>query len=124
MLAAIETIQGLPGELMQACFPGMAPDQILKQLKGFNAQMLLTFFGQALTVAPRHVIKVFAGLSGIPAEAFLTDPAIGLDGILEMVGAWIEVNGIENFLQAARPLVEKIKAAAGSFRRQNTGSNA
>ena len=124
MLGAIEKIQGLPGDLMTACFPGMDPKQILTQLKGFNAQMLLTIFGQALTVAPKHLIKVFSGLCGIPEKAFLTDPAIGLDGILEMVSAWIEVNGIENFLQAARPLMEKIKAAAGSFRLRNTGSNA
>lgn len=123
MLEAIETLRELPGELLKTCFPSMDAGQILQQLKSFDADMLITAFGNALTIAPTHTIKVFAGLCGVPEEAFLTDANIGFDGLMEMVNAWIEVNGIENFIKAVRPLVEKIRAAAGSFRKQNSGSS-
>ncbi len=124
MLDAIETLRELPGDLLKICFPGQDAGQILKQLKSFDSDMLITAFGNALTIAPKHTIKVFAELCGVPEEAFIKDANIGADGLLEMVTAWIEVNGIENFIKAVRPLVEKIRAAAGSFRQQNSGSSA
>ncbi len=124
MLAAIEALRELPGDLMALCFPNMNGAQILAQLKGFSSDMMTAILGNALTAAPAHVVRVFAMLSGIPEDQLLEDEAVGLDGLMELIDAWIEVNGIENFFKAVRPLVEKIKAAAGSFHQQKTGSNA
>jgi len=122
MLDAIEGLQELPGDLFKVCFPGMDAGEMLKQLKTFDADMLTMMLGNALTIAPKHIVKIFAKLSGIPDEQLLEDPEIGFDGLAEMMAAWLEVNGIENFITAARVLAAKVKAAAGSFRRQTTGS--
>ena len=46
--------------------------------------------------------ELLAALTGIPEEQLLNDPGIGLDGLMEILNAWLEVNNIENFISAAR----------------------
>lgn len=121
-LQAVDELQELPGELLKACFPGMNAGQILAELKGFNADMLVQMLGSAITAGPKQIIKAFSRMAGIPEEKLLQDPNIGLDGIMELIQAWLEVAGIENFIRAGQAVTAKVKAAAGSFLRQKTGS--
>lgn len=80
--------------------------------------------GNALLAAPKHIIRVVAELTGTPEEKLLNDESIGLDGLVEIMTAWVEVNRLEDFMPAVRRLVEKVRTALGSSPQPNIGSNA
>ena len=73
---------------------------------------------RALTVLPDEAVRVFAELAGLDEKALRDDPGVGLDGLLEMIEAWLEVNNLENFIRAARALWQRARAG-----RTNGGSN-
>ena len=54
----------------------------------------------------------------VDEKALRDDPGVGLDGLLEMIEAWLEVNNLENFIRAARALWQRARAG-----RTNGGSN-
>ena len=57
-------------------------------------------------------------LAGLDEKALRDDPGVGLDGLLEMIEAWLEVSNLENFIRAARALWQRARAG-----RTNGGSN-
>jgi hypothetical protein len=122
-LEATEKLQNLPGELLSVCFPGQPPAAVLEQLANLDETTLQSMISNALVAAPKHVVPVVAELSGIPEEKLIGDPDIGLDGLAEIVDAWIEVNGIVNFIGAARTITGKVKAAVANYRQPGNGSN-
>jgi hypothetical protein len=122
-LTAMEQLQDLPGDLLGICFPGLPPADILAQLAQFDAGMLQGVVSNVLIAAPKHAITVIAQLTGIPEDKLLSDPNIGLDGLAEIVDTWIEVNGLANFITAARTIAGKVKAAIVNYRQPAIGSN-
>ncbi len=122
-LTAMEKLQDLPGDLLEICFPGMPPAGILAQVAQFDTGMLQGVMSNMLIAAPKHAIAVIAQLTGIPEDTLINDPAIGLDGLADIVDAWIEVNGITSFISAARTITGKVKAAVASSRQPLIGSN-
>jgi len=123
-LQAVEALQALPGDLLTVCFPGKDLGGILGELKELDAATLQAMIGNALLAAPTHVVAFIAKLVGIDEQIMLDDPGIGLDGAVEMLNAWVEVNNIEDFIDAARKLFGSIRAAAGSSQKPNTGFSA
>ncbi|MDR1600421.1 MAG: hypothetical protein LBS11_11220 [Oscillospiraceae bacterium] len=87
MLAALDRLKAAPGEFLAA----MTRD-------GVSAADPI---GAALRVAPGYVIGLIGDLTGIGREKLESDPEVGLDGLLEIADAWLEINGIINFTQAA-----------------------
>lgn len=108
-LRATQILQEIPGDLMRQLFPGVEAEDILHQLSSLTKDGLQALFTRALGVLPEYVVRLFAELSGIEEEKLLTDPVIGLDGLCEMLNVWIEVNGIENFIEAAGALWVKVR---------------
>ena len=121
-LRAIEIIQNSPNDFMEAIFPGKSLKEVLGTLKVVDDNTLLAIMGGALGTAPAMIIKLFAELSGIPEERLLEDPEIGPDGFIELLKAWIEINGIAVFTQGAKELGKLLKPAFVSSPKQNTGS--
>lgn len=120
--AYVAAMQGLntkkiTDDLIEALFPGMKIDEVLTSLKTIDTAMLGDLVVRAFVAVPQIAATLLAGLTGIPANNLLDDPAIGLDGLVEIIQAWIEVNNIENFINAARELIKKVMAQAA-----NTGS--
>lgn len=116
-LKATQLLQELPQTIMQSLFPNTDAQGVLTQLQSLTKDTLQELFIRAIGAIPEQVIRIFAELSGIPEQKLLDDPNVGLDGLAEMAGAWIEVNGIENFIKAAGALAEKVrktKATSGS----------
>ncbi len=109
-LKAMRNLQDFPAQLMEAIFPGMALEDILQELKGCNTDMLGQWFMRAAGVAPEQVIALVSDLTGIPHEELVQNAAIGLDGFVGILDAWVEVNGIENFIQTVSGLRAKAKA--------------
>lgn len=121
-LRGLEIIKGAPTEFMEAIFPGKEINEVIQLLKGINSDLLSSLIVQALGVVPNLAIKLFAELSGIEEDKLLNDPNIGLDGLMELINAWIEINGIAVFTKGAKELIATAKAVLGSSQKQNTGS--
>ena len=67
---------------------------------------------------PDEAVTVFAELASLDEKALRDDPNVGLDGLMEMIEAWMEVNNLENFIIAARTLARRVRAGM-----TGTGSN-
>lgn len=112
-LRAMDMIRDMPETIMQACYPGMEAGQVLAQLKVINKETLTALIVRMIGVVPKEAVQLVAVLTGVPVEALYDDPNIGLDGLAEMVEAFWEINGIENFIQAAERMAARVKAIRG-----------
>lgn len=109
-LRAMEMLREAPQTMMAACFPGESASQVLARLKRIDADGLAALLVQLMGVAPGEAVRLLSVLTGVPEEALLSDPAIGLDGAAEMARAFWRLNGIENFIHAAGELAAKLRA--------------
>ena len=101
-MQAIEALQDLSGDLLAACFPGQSLGEVLAQLKRVDETMLQSVIGNVLLAAPAHLMRFAAKLTGIDEETLMSDPNIGLDGLMEILNAWAEVNRIGDFAQVLK----------------------
>lgn len=121
-LQAIKQLQDFPELLMRSLFPDMNLQEILLALKTSDADFLGQAFVRILSIAPEQALRLIARLTGVPENKLKSDPDIGVDGLMDIVVAWYEVNQIENFMRAARSLWTRTKALAG--KEVKPGSNA
>ena len=124
-MKAAQTLDALPGDLLDACFPGRSAGEALRELTRADGPMLQKLIAGALRVAPEHLLRAVSVLTGITPEALTEDAAIGLDGLTEILQAWVEVNYLGDFPKAARKLLASVRAAGGKAAGSplpNTGS--
>lgn len=115
-LRAAQRIDGLPQEVLARLFPDS--QDAVRALASLDRAGLIGLCARALAVLPDEAVRVFAELAGLDEKALRDDPNVGLDGLLEMIEAWLEVNNLENFIRAARALWQRARAG-----RTNGGSN-
>ena len=118
-LEACGLLEELPGTVLRLLFPGKKEGDILAELAGLDKDKLQELFLRALAVLPGEMVRLFARLSGVEEQALLEDARIGLDGLGEMAEAWLEVNGIENFIKTMGALGKRAQALMGGA---STGS--
>lgn len=118
-LEACSLLEELPGTVLRLLFPGKKEGDILAELAGLDKDKLQELFLRALAVLPGEMVRLFARLSGVEEQALLEDARIGLDGLGEMAEAWLEVNGIENFIKTMGALGKRARALMGGA---STGS--
>lgn len=118
-LEACSLLEELPGTALRLLFPEKKEGDILAELAGLDKDKLQELFLRALAVLPGEMVRLFARLSGVEEQALLEDPRIGLDGLGEMAEAWLEVNGIENFIKTMGALGKRARALMGGA---STGS--
>lgn len=111
-LDAIEKLKDAPGAFMDACFPGKTAAEALDSLNAIDRDGFAALLAGALTAAPAYAIGLVADLTGIDRDRLLNDPAVGLDGIVEIVGAFIEVNRLGKFVSEAAALKAKLNGPA------------
>lgn len=116
-LRVLDAIREMPETITQACFPEMDAAQVLTQLKKIDKNTLTALILRMMGVVPAHAVKLLSMLTGVPEDALLNDPGIGLDGAAEMLEAFWALNGIENFIQAAERMAAQVKTL-----RAKTGS--
>jgi len=124
-LQAVHTLNTLPGDLLEACFPGQSAGEALSRLTRADGAMLHSLIAGVLRAAPDHLLRGISALTGIPIEALLDDPDIGLDGLTDILQAWVEVNNLGDFPKAVRKLLASVRAAGGkgaSSLKPNIGS--
>ena len=123
-LMALRTLQELPGEALELLLPGLTPGSLLSRFRALTAQELKEMAVRLLTVLPGYGISLLSRLMGVEEQELLQDEAIGLDGLMEMLECWMELNGIGNFIRAAGALQEKVRSSirpggsSGSLQRQ------
>ncbi len=115
-LRAMEAAKKMPERVVEACFPQMEPDTVLRALKKIDKAMLNVLIMRLMEVVPAEAIALLSLLTGVPEEALMSDPGIGLDGAAEMVEAFMELNGIENFMHAAERIAAKVKQMKHGFK--------
>lgn len=115
-LRALDAVKKMPERVLAACFPEMEPDAVLQALKKIDKAMLNVLFMRMMEVVPGEAIALLSVLTGVPEEALRSDPAIGLDGAAEMLEAFMEINGIENFMHAAERIAAKVKQMKPGFK--------
>lgn len=120
-LRALERLREAPEQLMEACFPGRDAAAVLGALAGADKGALVQVALRVLEVAPAFAVGLIAQVCGIPEERLLNDPGIGLDGLMEIIEAWAEVNGTANFLRRLQAMCGANLQAATAFLRPNGG---
>ena len=115
-LRAARRIDGLPQEVLRRLFPHA--QDAARALASLDRAGLIALYARALTVLPDEAVTVFAELTGLDEKALRDDPNVGLDGLMKMIEAWMEVNNLENFIIAARTLARRVRAGM-----TGTGSN-
>lgn len=115
-LAAARRLDEVPGQVLRRLFPGA--EDAVRALASLDRAGLIALCVRALTVLPDEAVTVFAELTGLDEKALRDDPNVGLDGLTEMIEAWMEVNNLENFIIAARTLARRVRAGM-----TGTGSN-
>ena len=118
-LEACSLLEDAPKTALRLLFPGKQTGDILAELAGLDKDKLQELFLRALAVLPGEMVRLFAKLSGVEEQALLEDARIGLDGLGEMAEAWLEVNGIENFIKTMGALGKRARALMGGA---STGS--
>lgn len=116
-LEALELLSDFPEELAQSLLDGGDMRALLKALKNCDEKLLWRLVGRALRVAPTQLIELLATLSQIDAERLRNDPAIGLDGLVEIVAAWLELNDFSGFFHNVSELAAEWRSLT------KTGSN-
>ena len=110
-LEAIDAVSLFPDELIGACFPGMELKEIVERLTAFDDKLLRTCLANAFTAAPRHIVGFVAKLTGIDPDKLLNDENIGLDGLADIIDAFIEVNDLGKFLAGIAEVRRKLRRA-------------
>lgn len=108
-LSAIQKLENLPADFMEKCFPGMNLQEILDNLTRIDQNGLSTLATNALMATPTYIIGLVADLTGIDKDKLLNDENIGLDGFIDIINAFIEVNRLGEFIHGAHALKAKLK---------------
>jgi|GEM_PF-2061909 len=95
-LRAVERLNGLPGDFLGQCFPGKDAQAIVDDVKRLDDSMLMEIAQAAFVAVPKYAVGVVSELTGINEDALMNDPNIGLIGLLDIVQAFIEVNGFKS----------------------------
>lgn len=106
-LNAMQLLNELPENIIMQMFP--QSENPLAQLKTLTKTDLQSIVIRAFTVLPAEAVRIFSELAGIEAGELLDDPNVGMDGLAEMALAWVEVNGLENFMNAVRTLMGQVR---------------
>jgi len=110
-LAAINEISAFPDEFIGTCFPDMEFKEIVDRVAAFDEKMLRVCVANAFTNAPRFAVEFVARLTDIEPERLLNDENIGLDGLADIVNAFIEVNDLGKFITGLATARQKLRKA-------------
>jgi len=84
-----------------------------KQPGGVTVAALIAL---AVQRGPAYLVSLASALTGVEEARLRDDPEVGLDGLLEILDAWVEINRAEDFTRAVAALVRGTPATAGDSR--------
>lgn len=120
-LQAIRLLETFPRETAEKLVPEGDLAGVLDALKTLDRSRLIDLALKGLTVMPAQAVALIAALTEIPQERLLNDEAIGADGLLEIIEAWLTVNDTENFMRAAGRVRQSIHRFAATLKPGSKG---
>jgi hypothetical protein len=111
-LDAIDSIKNLPEILLEKSFPGLTPDQVLSKFKSMDQDMLIQVASNLLVTVPEQALRFMSKLIGTEYEILRNDPAIGLNGIKDIIREFWKINNMQSFFS------DVWKALQGSLMKQ------
>ena len=120
-LQAIRLLETFPRETAEKLVPDGDITGVLSALKTLDRAALIDLALKALAIIPAQAVALLAALTDIPQDRLLNDDAIGADGLLEILEAWLEVNAAENFLSAANRVGRKLHRFAATLKAGSSG---
>lgn len=118
-LKAMQKLENIPTELVAEIFNTSNLQSIIKGMSEITSDGIASLAMKAFGVIPEKMIDVFAELAELDKEKILNDRSLGIEGMLELIKAWIDINGVVNFTRGVADLIKKVKVE--SSQRQNTG---
>lgn len=122
-LEATRLLQTAPLEVLQSLFATTDLQSVLGKLSAIGQEELMALLVKAVAVVPELVIELFCEVAELDKETLLNDTVLGLDGIVELMNKWVEINGLVNFTKGLGQLIDSAKAAVPS-QKQSTGYSA
>lgn len=108
-LRALEKIKTFPADFMDICFPGLGLNDILDKLITLDKDSLQPLILAIFSNGPRYFISFVSELTGIDEKELLEDEAIGLDGFIEIINTFIEVNDLGKCFEQGKSLKKTIQ---------------
>ena len=99
-IEAMDEISAFPREFIGTCFPDTEFKDIVERLSRFDEKMLQACVTNVFTIAPRYALEFVARLTDIESERLLNDENIGLDGLVDIINTFIEVNDLGKFVES------------------------
>ena len=116
-LAALETLDDLPRQIIEACFPGQSVSDAFTELTTADSDLVLTALSRLLTVAPKPVIAALCSIVGADADTVIN--TLSPKEFLDVWEAFWEVNELADFFMKARRVISK---AGASLHMPSSGS--
>ena len=108
-LKAMERIKNLPEDFIETCFPGQSLQEVLDSLTKFDENGLKSLIFGVMTTAPKYAIALISELTEIDEKQLIEDENIGVDGIIAICTAFIEVNKLGEACAGVKELRQKLK---------------
>ncbi len=115
-LTAIQTLNDFPKTLLKTLFGQDDLTKIIVKLQKLTTAELQQLLINALCTLPVPTIALLSQLTGIDQDDLMEDEAIGLDGLADITLAWLEVNGIENFIKTVTMIKDKLTIVAEAMK--------
>jgi hypothetical protein len=109
-LKALKKLETLPGDFLNACFPGKTAQEVIDIFSGIDGGGLVNLVPALLTAAPKFVLDFAGELLDVGAERLENDPEIGLVGLVEILSAFVEVNELGELGAAISRLTNSVKS--------------
>ena len=103
-LRALSKISGAKEEIAEKAFNGLTLTEALSRINTMKGKELADFLAYFVENAPRAVLAFVCELTGIDAEKIVSDEKVGLLGMLEIIDAFVEVNGLKKCYRLCRKI--------------------
>lgn len=109
-LSAVEHLRTFPEDFIEKCFPGIEADELFQRFQNINNEETLNFLLTGmLSTAPRMLLELISKLTGIELDKLINDPEIGLDGLVDILIAFAEVNRLGEMNGKLINLIQAVK---------------
>lgn len=108
-LKAMERIKNMPEDFIETCFPGQSLQEVFDSLTKLDEIDLKRLILSVMTTAPKYAIALISELIEVDEEQLINDENIGINGIIDLCIAFIEVNKLGEAFAGVKELRQKIK---------------